>query len=307
MDRILISDLAARCIIGMNEEERREKQDILINITLLADLRAAGRSDRFEDTVDYRGLKKRILKMVEDSHFHLVEALAEEVAAICLAEPKVRQAIVRVEKPSALRFARTVGVQIERPAAPLKGVRAFIAVGSNIDPEENVPKAMRLLAERTRLVGLSTVYQTGPEGRPEQPRYYNLVVEIRTDLSPNELKRRVLREIERELGRRRTADKYAPRVIDLDLILYGDMVSTSGSLRLPDPQIQRRPFLAVPLCELAPHLVLPGGGMSIEEVVRKQTPADMTPLYDFSELLRKEIGDGARPGKDQGAGSPNED
>ncbi len=114
MDRILISDLAARCIIGVNEEERREKQDVLVNITLYADLSKACQSDRFADTVDYRSIKKRVVKMVEESRYHLVEALAEAVAEICLVDPKVVEAEVRVEKPSALRFARTVGIGIVR-------------------------------------------------------------------------------------------------------------------------------------------------------------------------------------------------
>ncbi len=114
MDRILISDLAARCIIGVNEEERREKQDVLINLALEADLSEACRSDRFEDTIDYRSLKKRIVNLVEGSRYYLVEALAEAVAGICLSDPKVVEARVRVEKPSALRFARTVGIEITR-------------------------------------------------------------------------------------------------------------------------------------------------------------------------------------------------
>ncbi len=114
MDRILISDLAARCIIGINDEERREKQDVLINLTLYADLSRACKSDRFEETVDYRSIKKRIVKMVEESRYDLVEALAQAVADICLSDPKVMEAKVRVEKPSALRFARTVGVEIIR-------------------------------------------------------------------------------------------------------------------------------------------------------------------------------------------------
>jgi FolB domain-containing protein len=114
MDRILISDLRARCIIGINAEERREKQDVVINLTLLADLRKAGRSDRFEDTVDYRAIKKRILELVEKSQYFLVEAMAEAIADLCLEHAGVTSVEVRVEKPSALRFARSVGVQIAR-------------------------------------------------------------------------------------------------------------------------------------------------------------------------------------------------
>ncbi len=114
MDRILISDLQARCIIGVNDDERREKQDVLINIAISADLRKAGKSDRFEDTVDYRAIKKRVLQIAESSSYHLVEALAEAIAEVCLEHPSVKLAQVRVEKPLALRFARTVGVEITR-------------------------------------------------------------------------------------------------------------------------------------------------------------------------------------------------
>jgi FolB domain-containing protein len=114
MDRILISDLSARCIIGINEEERREKQDVLINLVIFADLSYAAKSDKFEDSVDFRGLKKKVLNMVEGSKYYLLEALAEAIAQICLQQPGVKQVQIRVDKPSALRFARSVGVEIER-------------------------------------------------------------------------------------------------------------------------------------------------------------------------------------------------
>lgn len=114
MDKIFIKDLLARCTIGVTDEERREKQDVVINVVLSVDLRKAGKSDRFEDTVDYKEMKKRILRAVEDSGFNLVEALAEHVAEVCLSHPLVTQAQVAVEKPSALRFARSVGVEIVR-------------------------------------------------------------------------------------------------------------------------------------------------------------------------------------------------
>jgi D-erythro-7,8-dihydroneopterin triphosphate epimerase len=114
MDRILISDLLVRCIIGVNDEERRDKQDVVVNVAISTDLSKAGKSDRFEDAVDYRDIKKRIMAKVENSQFHLVEAMAEAIAGICLEQPAVTEALVRVEKPSALRFARSVGVEITR-------------------------------------------------------------------------------------------------------------------------------------------------------------------------------------------------
>lgn len=114
MDHILIKDLVVRCIIGVGEGERREKQDVVINITLSVDLRKPGQTDRLEDSVDYRTLKKRIVGMVEESEYHLVEALAEWIAEICLENSRVAEAQVTVEKPTALRFARSVGVEVFR-------------------------------------------------------------------------------------------------------------------------------------------------------------------------------------------------
>jgi len=114
MDRIFIRDLALRCIIGTQDFERREKQDVVINIELDLELRTAGMSDNVADTVDYKGLKKKVLALVENSRFNLVEALAEAIAGLALEDPRVERARVTVEKPGALRFARSVGVEVER-------------------------------------------------------------------------------------------------------------------------------------------------------------------------------------------------
>ena len=113
-DRIHIRDLLVRCIIGIYPEERTVKQDVILNITLEADLHAAGRSDNIEDTVNYKSIKKAIYQMVEGSEFLLVERLADEIAVICLRDPKVMRATVTVDKPGALRFARSVAVEITR-------------------------------------------------------------------------------------------------------------------------------------------------------------------------------------------------
>lgn len=119
-DRIQIQDLLLRTIIGINEEERRNRQDVLINITLYADTRAAGASDDIGDAVNYRTITKRVIKRVEESSFNLVERMAAEIAAICLEEPRVETVDVRVEKPGALRFARSVGVELHRTRSDLE-------------------------------------------------------------------------------------------------------------------------------------------------------------------------------------------
>jgi FolB domain-containing protein len=114
MDRILIKDLMVRCVLGLSEEERREKQDVLINLILWADLSPAAASDRIEDAVDYRTVKKQIITLVEGSQYHLAETLADRIASLCLEQSRVRQVQVTVEKPTALRFAHSVGVEIIR-------------------------------------------------------------------------------------------------------------------------------------------------------------------------------------------------
>lgn len=114
LDEISVCDLRFRCVVGINEEERREKQDVVAQITLYVDLHEAGRTDAIEDTVDYKALKKEVLTMAERSRFRLVEALAQRIADLCLRHTRVKRVAVVVEKPGALRFARTVAVKIVR-------------------------------------------------------------------------------------------------------------------------------------------------------------------------------------------------
>ena len=113
-DQIHIRDLHLRTVIGINDQERRDRQDVLINLTLDTDTRTAGRSDDIHDAFNYRTLAKRVIGLVENSQFYLVEKLAAEVARLCLEDTRVECVRVSVEKPGALRFARSVGVTIER-------------------------------------------------------------------------------------------------------------------------------------------------------------------------------------------------
>ena len=114
MDKVFIKNLKARGIIGINDWERVKKQDILINITLYTDLHNAGESDDISDSVNYRTVSKKALAHAETSERYTVEALADDLIKICLEEPGVIKAKVRVEKPGAVRFSESVGVEIER-------------------------------------------------------------------------------------------------------------------------------------------------------------------------------------------------
>lgn len=114
MDKIFIKDLLARGIIGVEDWEREKPQEILINITLYCDVRAAGEKDDLSLSVSYRTVAKKVLAHAESAARLTVEALAEDIARLCLEEPKVKKVQVRVEKPGAVRFARSVGVEITR-------------------------------------------------------------------------------------------------------------------------------------------------------------------------------------------------
>ena len=164
---------------------------------------------------------------------------------------------------------------------------AFLSLGSNIEPEKNILEAVRLLSHRVKVLKASTVYLTEPLRGKSQAKYYNCVIKIETDIEPHELKFDVLRPIEKELGRKRTKDKFASRTIDIDIILYGNVVVSTKELTIPDPDIQRRAFLAIPLCEIEPSLTLPVANKPIMEIAGRFKKPQIKELKSFSEALQR--------------------
>lgn len=152
----------------------------------------------------------------------------------------------------------------------------FITLGSNIAPEANLPRAVRRLRERLTLRAASRVYRGAPldaGGRVAagQGYFLNAAVLVETDLPPAALKFDVLRAIEAEMGRVRGADRYAPRPIDLDIALYGDLVlnDPESRLTLPDPEIITRAHVALPLADLAPDFVHPVTGETLAAIAAR--------------------------------------
>lgn len=114
MDRIFVNDLLIRGVIGISEREREQPQDILVNIVIYTDIHKAGETDNVDDSVNYRTVAKKVLAHVEKVQRYTVEALATDIADLVLGEPHVEKVQVRVEKPGAVRFSKSVGVEIER-------------------------------------------------------------------------------------------------------------------------------------------------------------------------------------------------
>ncbi len=114
MDQVIIKDLLARGVIGISERERERPQDILINVVLFTDITRAAQSDDIHDCVDYSKVAKKLMAHAERIGHHTVEALVSDLASLCLEEPGVQGVRIRVEKPGAVRFSQSVGVEIER-------------------------------------------------------------------------------------------------------------------------------------------------------------------------------------------------
>lgn len=114
MDKISIKNMLVRGIIGINDWEREKPQDILINVDLFTAIRKDNTPDELIECVDYSEIAKKIIKYVENSMRFTLEALAEDIAHMCLDDPRVLKTTVRVEKPGAVRFTQSVGVEIER-------------------------------------------------------------------------------------------------------------------------------------------------------------------------------------------------
>lgn len=153
-------------------------------------------------------------------------------------------------------------------------VRCYVGLGSNLDgPKERVLRALAQLEALpdTRLVARSRPYRSLPLGPADQPDYVNAVAALETTLAPLELLDH-LQEIERGQGRVRGPERWGPRNLDLDLLLYGNCVLTTERLTLPHPGLSNRNFVLYPLAEIAPSLEIPGHGPLTELLAR--CPAD---------------------------------
>jgi 2-amino-4-hydroxy-6-hydroxymethyldihydropteridine diphosphokinase len=168
-------------------------------------------------------------------------------------------------------------------------VTCYIAVGSNIEPEANILRALDLLNEQVPIKSVSTFYRSEALDRPEQDFYLNGMVRGKAAVSARTLKFEVLRGVEAKLGRLRTADMYAARTIDLDVALYGMLVVKERDLTIPDPDIDKRSFLASPLLELAGDVPLPGCGRLLSEVAKSANAPALTVNTEFTRTLRERL------------------
>ena len=149
----------------------------------------------------------------------------------------------------------------------------YIGLGSNLaDPQAQVEGGLRALGglAETRLLRRSRLYRSAPWGRADQPEFVNAVAQLETTLAPQILLDALL-TIERQAGRERDTTRWGPRVLDLDILLYGDVVLDEPGLHLPHPHLHERVFVLMPLCEIAPELQIPGLGRADALLARLDT------------------------------------
>jgi 2-amino-4-hydroxy-6-hydroxymethyldihydropteridine diphosphokinase len=166
---------------------------------------------------------------------------------------------------------------------------AFISLGSNLKPKKHLPLAVRKLCQLGTLLRTSCVYQNPPIGRPEQADFLNAAALLETALTPLEI-RSHLREIEKDLGRIRTEDKFAARTIDLDLCLLGELIMDTPEITLPDPDLLSHGYLAVPMAELAPDFRHPITGETLQQIADKLSLAtSLTLREDITKQLKEAV------------------
>ena len=269
MDIIEVRNLRLRAIIGFSPHELDAPQDIVVSLRIGLEERRAGETDDPYDAFNYRTIVKAIIHFVESSRFALLEKLAEEIARLALFEFKAPHIEVRIDKPGALRRSDSVGIRILRRPGDFQGNIAYLSLGSNIRPKENIGEAVRLLRHRTTVLCVSPVYSSPPQGFSEQARFLNAAVKIHTWRSPADFKSAVIDRIEADQQRLRDPqNKNAPRTIDLDISLWNDEVLVYGGKpwHIPDADITRFAHVAVPLADIAPNYIHPSEGKSLREV-----------------------------------------
>lgn len=271
MDRIIFSGLRYYGFHGLKEEERKFGQPFVIDAELELKLERAGMSDGSTGFFDYTAAYTAISETVEKTSFSLMEALAEALARRLLEFPEIWAAKVTVKKPEPPLKGTFdhVGVTIRREK---EKHLVYVGLGSNLgDRKRNICRALEMLHDSplVEVVRSSPILETEPEGVKDQPWFLNCVAELWTIAQPLELVR-LCHEIELKLGRERTV-RWGPRTVDVDVLLFGHKIISTGELVVPHPRLKERLFVLIPLYTLRPDLVLPTGE-SVADLIKNLAP-----------------------------------
>ena len=252
MDKIHIKNLEVFARHGVFPEENALGQKFVVSAVLYTSTREAGRADDLAKSIHYGEVSRFITEFMEQNTFQLLETAAERLAEELLLNTerleKIRLEIKKPWAPVGLPL-ETVSVEIERGWHT-----AYIALGSNLgDKEANLCLGVEGLRSTRgcRVEAVSDFLVTAPYGGVEQDDFLNGAMKIRTLLTPHELLER-LHEIEQEAKRERVV-RWGPRTLDLDILLYDDLILDEEDLHIPHIEMYKRDFVLKPLCQIAPY------------------------------------------------------
>lgn len=265
MDKIQIKNLEAYAKHGVFPEENVLGQKFMVSAALYTDTREAGKSDELAKSIHYGEVSHFIKRFVEENTWKLLETVAERLAEALLLETKGLEKIcLEIQKPWAPIGLplETVSVEIER-----QWHTAYVALGSNMGDKAAYLQlgvdGIRGI-KGCRVVSVSDFIATAPYGVTEQDDFLNGVLKVRTLLTPRELLAR-LHEIEQSAGRERVI-RWGPRTLDLDILLYDDLILDEEDLHIPHVEMHKRDFVLDPLCQIAPYARHPIYGKTVKEL-----------------------------------------
>lgn len=268
MDKIIIEDLEIYAHHGVFPEEKEKGQTFFLSAILHTDTRKAGLTDDLENSINYGMVSHMMTDFVQQNTFDLLETVVEKLAEKMLKEfPSLQEVTLRIDKPEApvgLPFG-TVAVEITR-----KWHIAYIALGSNMgDKKAYINGALAALDDMDDCVveSVSSLIETAPYGYTNQDDFLNGCLCLKTLLTPQELLDR-LHEIEAAADRKREV-RWGPRTLDLDIIMFDDLVMDTLELHIPHIDMHRREFVLRPLAEIAPWVRHPVIGKTVLELANE--------------------------------------
>lgn len=280
MDQIKIQNLQVFANHGVFPEENALGQKFLISAVLHTDTRRAGRTDALEDSIHYGEVCQFIKKFVEGHTFKLLERLAETLAeALLYSLPRLQAVDLEIQKPWA-----PIGLPLDTVSVAIsrRWHTAYIALGSNLgDKRAYLDQAVRALGglPGCQVVQVADYLVTAPYGGVAQDDFLNSALELRTLLTPEELLE-ALHAVEQAAGRERLV-RWGPRTLDLDILLYDDLVLDTKDLHIPHIELHKRGFVLIPLCQLAPYKRHPLLHKTIEELLREWNASASHPAGGF--------------------------
>ncbi len=281
MDTISIRDIEVFAYHGVMKEENALGQKFLITVKLYFSAREAGITDELDKSVDYARVCRDIKEFAENNTFKLIETLAEGIARLILSGYDIIDEVeVEVKKPWA-----PVQIPVDTVSVSIRRSRhdVYLSIGSNLgDKKEHLDLAVRRLGESAdvQVMSVSDYIVTAPVGYTSQDDFLNAAVYIRTVLAPDALLA-LIHEIEDMDGRTRDIH-WGPRTIDIDIILYDDMIMRTDNLTIPHPEAADREFVLKPLSQIAPDVIHPVIGQTVGEIYEKMCSEGVCARKDYN-------------------------